>query len=228
MFVFPPPTVQKSAPLNYPNLSPEYKMLPRPSLCAAFALICSCTLPGAAHAANILTNSGFETGNLGGWRGYQSPDPVFTNVSNASAAHSGAYFADTAPLPAPFTQSIVQDFAAVDTGTIVEMSFWYRQPNPGGPSPAAWAYFELGPSHSSVFAPITVIGDGQWHQVVFGSPGVNATYVAFGALAQNTSGAPGTTGLQFDDFFFRNTPVPEPASATLAATALLLGLRRRR
>ena len=55
------------------------------------------TAPAISPAANILTNAGFETGDLSGWRGLSSPAPVFTVASNGSAAHSGVWFADTQP-----------------------------------------------------------------------------------------------------------------------------------
>jgi beta-glucanase (GH16 family) len=44
---------------------------------------------GRIEASNVLSNPGFETGNLGGWTAYSANDYVFTN---AAIAHSGSNY----------------------------------------------------------------------------------------------------------------------------------------
>lgn len=93
-----------------------------------FALVTlACVAVGAspALAVNILTNPGFETGVLAPWfqdRNFSPTEPEDWNVTGADA-HSGAFSATVVG-----DKEIRQNFAAVPTDNIIEISFWLKQP----------------------------------------------------------------------------------------------------
>lgn len=82
---------------------------------AALAGVLSCA---SAFAANVLVNSGFETGTLAPWFG----DVGAPSVSNADP-HTGSFSA-----AALGGDSIRQNFAPVPTSDITEVSVWIKRP----------------------------------------------------------------------------------------------------
>ena len=79
-----------------------------------------------AHATNILTNPGFETGALGPWAlGNDYGAVEFWNVTGADS-QSGAFSAT-----ATGNHELVQWFAPVAVSDIVEASMWLRMPGTG-------------------------------------------------------------------------------------------------
>ena len=78
-----------------------------------------------ALAVNILMNPSFETGGLAPWfqdRNFRPTEPEDWNVTGADA-HFGAFSATVVE-----NKEIRQNFAAVPTDDVVEISFWLKQP----------------------------------------------------------------------------------------------------
>lgn len=92
-------------------------------ICAGLTVVAMLCAHPAAAGVNILQNAGFEDGVLDPW--YLDNDfggDEAWNVTNADA-HSGMFSATNVG-----NMSIRQDFAAVATADILELSFWLRQP----------------------------------------------------------------------------------------------------
>jgi hypothetical protein len=88
-------------------------------------------------ASNLLDNPGFESGILSPW--FQADDFSFGpredwNVTS-SEAHSGLFSATNIG-----NIELRQNFSAVPTETITEVSFWWRHPD-GGNTPLAYTLF---------------------------------------------------------------------------------------
>jgi hypothetical protein len=87
-----------------------------------------------ANAANLLANSGFETGSLSPWT-VSTNNPVVTTAEAHTGQYSVAAFSDDA---------IRQDFAAVATSQISQVSFWVKRA--GGPYDGYDFYYDDGTS----------------------------------------------------------------------------------
>jgi carbohydrate binding protein with CBM4/9 domain len=95
-------------------------------------LFCSClALCFASHAtANLVTNGGFETGDLTGWT--QSGNTGNTGV-NTSNPYTGSYSAFAGPAG---TYGFLSQTLATTPGSLYDLDFWLTKPREG--SPTAW------------------------------------------------------------------------------------------
>jgi len=77
-----------------------------------------------AFGANVLSNPGFESGVLSPWYQYAgAAGGEDWNVTSAQA-HTGTYCATDVG-----NKGLRQDFAAIPTSAITEVSFWVKQPD---------------------------------------------------------------------------------------------------
>lgn len=87
----------------------------------------ACAAP--ASAANVLTNAGFESGSLAPWTSLNTP--FVTSAEARSGTYSVAAFA---------ADQIRQDFAAVATSLVSEVSIWVKRQ--GGPFDSYAFYYD--------------------------------------------------------------------------------------
>ena len=169
-----------------------------------------------AGAMNILVNSGFESGNLAPW--FQDQDFSGTedwNVTSADA-HSGAFSATDVG-----DKSIRQNFSAVPTDDIVEISLWIKQPSPTCCSALRFFYSDGSVGGASIF-----LSTPEWEFFdVTDRLDPDKELSGFGIFGFLTVGTPRTF---VDDV---SVNIPEP-TAGLLLTSGLIGLaineRRRR
>jgi hypothetical protein len=84
---------------------------------------CVTAVSAASGQVNVLANAGFESGALDPW--FQAADfggPEDWNVTGADS-HTGEFSATDVG-----NKLIIQEFAPVPTGDILEASFWIKQP----------------------------------------------------------------------------------------------------
>jgi hypothetical protein len=175
-----------------------------------------CTV--VAANANII-NSGFETGSLSPWyEGREGLWGIYEHWNVTSAEHhSGDYSAtDIGNI------EIRQDFAAIPTDQILELSFWLKQPN--SVISVFSFYYSDGTSYDSAaiypletWTPFDVTS--------FLSPAKNL--VGFGVFGYSTTYGDARTYL--DDVVLRTAAVPEPTTMILLGLGLigLAGVRRK-
>lgn len=219
-------------------------MITRSKVLVAVATIAAATSMAGAASANMLTNPGFEAGNLSSWTTYgswyPSNNPVDVHSGTWAAVNSYTVTASTTPTATTYSglyQNVVDTTAGgetfnasvwVSTAALNGFSEAYLQVQFGnsatGPALATYktpaitasnqAYTEL--TLNNMVAPAGTLGM-QIQAVVEGIGGLTAT-------SNNT----GYT--RFDDFSL--APVPEPADAPLMALgiagAALMFRRRRR
>lgn len=178
---------------------------------AAFAAVLSAF--GSAHAVNILQNPGFETGDISGWT-----SSAFTATNNDS--HSGKWSAiDNGNF------NIEQDFSAVDTSQITEVSLWIKQPFIGATYINA---IDLIYSDASVgeFLPLNANAGGWAQQNVTAdlAAGKQLTGIRLWGYSQGTNH---DTTL-YDDVVVNVNAVPEPASMAILGLGVAAMIRRRR
>jgi hypothetical protein len=165
-----------------------------------------------ASAANILINPGFETGDLTGWTtsGYGVNSDA--NTGNWAAWSNGNVW-------------VRQNFAAVSTALITEVSVWTKQPNVGATyffamdffySDSSTEQFIPGGSSSGGYAKIDVTSQ------------LDAGKSLTGIAAWGYSSGNPNSDITLHDDFMVNV-VPEPATGlVLLAGAAVAALRRRR
>ena len=174
-------------------------------------------LPEAAHA-NLVTNGGFETGDLTGWT--QSGNRSLTGVTvDPVLVHSGTWGARLGP---PFTEGFLTQDIATEAGQTYNVSLWLR--NPGGTPNSFTASFGVG-AGSTVVPQLT-------NAVAFPYTFHSASILATAAVTTLTIGGfrhdPSFWGLDDVDVSL----VPLPAALPLLASGLLglgaVGWRRRK
>ncbi len=174
-------------------------------LVLAVALVAAASSVAAA-GGNVLVNPGFETGDLAPWFD-QTGLPVVTD----DEAHTGTF-----SVAAFGGDSIRQNFAAVPTEDIIELSLWVKRL--GGPFDSYSFYYDDGSSTNGL---INGIGEGDdwlaFNITEFLDPGKSLDgFSIFG-----TSSGPA----YLDEFLVL---VPEPSALLLVVLSLGLGLTRRR
>jgi hypothetical protein len=182
---------------------------------AATALVLTMPLAHAA-ATELLTNGGFEAGNLSGW----TQTNIHYGGVNQSGPHSGLYAYDPLNGRGDGTETISQTFAD-KAGSLLTVSAWV---NAYGAEPTDF--------YTIAFNGVSLVTN-------MGSPSSNAGYVNFNFQVMGTGSdsisissiaTPIPAHVYFDDISVTQA-VPEPAPyAMFGSGALLLGfaLRRRR
>lgn len=179
------------------------------TMVAAFVLA-SAAIP--AQAADVLSNSGFETGVLSPWT-ILANSPVVTSAQ----AHSGTY--SVAELGG---DSIQQTFAAIATSDITEVSLFAMRD--GGPLDS-YTFYYSDSTHADFL--LNGIGDAGWNKYDLTSNLASGKSLV-GFSIYGTS--PGPTYL--DDFLINvGGAVPEPSTWAMMLfgfAAMGIALRRRR
>lgn len=174
------------------------KTIQRMALAAALGF--AAALP-AAHAANLLTNGDFETGDLTGWTLTGESDATGIDPFAAHGGTYGAYFGPTDP------GGIEQQIATV-AGQTYKVDFWLELDDSAQPNSFTWSWNGVAQSPSFV--------------------NVNGfDYVELSTLVKAT-GAATTVGFTFTNpqsFWLLDdvsvaAAVPEPTSALLMALGL--------
>ena len=168
---------------------------------------------------NILVNPGFETGSLPPWFQDSAPGAEAWNVTSADA-HTGFY-----SVTGVGNQRVTQMFAPIATALITEVSFWLKQPDPGGTGFAGFFYYLDGSSEQvgTTFPPDGLL---DWTffdmtlELDFGKD-----LIGFGVWGYS-GGGPLEDRTFLDDVTI--TIIPAPGTLALLGLAGLMGTRRRR
>jgi hypothetical protein len=184
-----------------------------------YGLLMGLLLLAAGSAdANVLVNSGFESGALA--PSFNSDDFCGGCTWTVTGAdfHAGAFSAEVSG-----NRLLEQDFAAVATSDISKASLWLRMPDTG----IAAIFFKYGDSSTEENIVSPSAAWTEFDMTTFLD--VGKTLVGFGVFG--CSGCPGNSVTRADDFVVEAGAVPEPVSFTMLGLALggfALSLRRRR
>jgi hypothetical protein len=169
-------------------------------------------LTAQAFAGNVVTNAGFETGDMTGWT-----TSAFTATNNDK--HTGVWSAiDFGNF------SLEQSFAPVAVTDVTEFSVWVKQPNLTN----FFFAFEALYSDSSIGSFLGSTGSGAtWTKFDFTSQ-LDSSKSLSGVRGYGYSSG-GTNDVTFyDDFMVNTNAVPEPASFAVLGLGAVALMRRRR
>lgn len=171
---------------------------------------------GDSAKADSILNGGFETGSLAPW--FQDQTLCFSKCENWNVtsldSHSGTFSATDVG-----DNSLRQNFNPVMTALITEVSFWVKHPD-GGAVPTGGDFYYADGTSSSFFI---LTHDANWEFFNITSQLQPAKALNGFDLFGFSGGPPSGTERTFIDDLSINavTPVPEPSSWLMAATAIL-------
>jgi hypothetical protein len=182
-------------------------------LTTAAMAVAAISFSAPAHAGELVTNGGFETGNFSGWT--LSGNTGFTGVSSSSP-HSGTYAANLGPVGSPGTLSQWLNTVA---GASYNVSFWLA--NDGGTPNSFQASFGSDP----ILLSLSNSGGFSYFDFSFTATGSSPTLLSF-TYQQNPA------YWHLDDVSVQGPVggVPEPATwamMLLGFGAMGISLRRR-
>jgi hypothetical protein len=205
---------------------------------------------GGANAAdiNLLTNSGFESGDFVGWSvsgnaqsGVASDGAPISGAyysDNAVNVHSGSYaaWAKVATSTSPTTSAIFSQTISITPNSSYDVGFWLSI---GSQISSAGRNYSINVNGQNI---LQVYTDGHWpedswvgfsptnylHEHAIYTSGVSETSAKVDFILSGSGTA--FVGFSYDDFHFTGpSPVPLPASAGMFGGALLgLSLKFRR
>ena len=187
----------------------------------SLATLAAVLLFGLPLGAAVITNGGFETGSLPPWfqdRTFCSTNCVNWAVTNTDS-HTGAFSAlDSGNI------ELRQNFAAVSTSLITEVSFWMKHPNGAG-TPLAYTFFYSDATSAEFGVSST---DAGWDFVnATANLAVGKNLVGFSVFGVD---GPADKRTFIDDvqILTGEAAVPEPGSLALVGSSLLLIAAARR
>ena len=169
-------------------------------------------------ATGIVSNPGFESGNLSPWLAVPTGWPGTDWQVTSTDAHSGAFSAT-----ATGNKQLRQNFAPVATNSISELSFWMKHPASASAELAVDFYY----SDSTFDEPVLQASTTDWQMFNVTSRLMGGKFLTgiavWGYTNFTTTNEPPTF---FDDVTL--TVVPEPAAIVVAAIPLVFLTARRR
>jgi hypothetical protein len=177
-------------------------------------LLCSvlATAAAAFPARAQLLNGGFETGSLSPW--YNGADFCSGGCAAWSVtyadAHTGIYSATNLG-----NMQLRQDFAPIFGADILSFSFWMRQPEEA--ISAVGLYYTDGTYSETIVTP-----GAEWSHFEIGFLAIDWKWVNGFYVFGYSGGASGDDRTYIDDVVVVTAAVPEPGTAILLATGLLV------
>lgn len=192
------------------------------------AVVCALALVSAA-SANLLTNPGFETGDLSSWT--ESGWYVGTGGDAQSGTYGAAYYVPAGRSAGDYY--ILEQLVPVTVGQSYDASFWQRYA--GGNESAQWLEVQwvdgvggIMWGNGSSSAPISGSQDYVLASLTGLIAPVGAAQASVRAVVNTTGATTDNAWHTFDNFQFAAT-IPEPTTLGLVGAAMaVIGILRRR